>query len=41
MNKNSIEKIACFISIALMASILCLMVAIGVGVVIYEIQMGI
>jgi len=37
MNKNSIDNI----SIALIASFLCLMIAIGIGVVIYEIQMGI
>lgn len=41
MNKNSIDNIIYFISIALIASFLCLMVTIGIGVVIYEIQMGI
>lgn len=41
MNKNSIDNIIYFISIALIAFLLCLMVTIGIGVVIYEIQMGI
>lgn len=41
MNKSSIENIAYYVSIALIASFLCLMIAIGIGVIIYEIQMGI
>lgn len=39
MNKNSIDNMAYFIGIVLIVPFLCLMAAIGIGMIIYKIQM--